>query len=298
MSLPTLLILAAGMGSRFGGLKQFEPLGPQGETLMDYSVHDALKAGFGRVVFVIRKEFEANFKQGVVTRYSKSVPVALAYQDLKDLPAGSHPAGDRQKPWGTGQAVWAARQVVQEPFAMINADDFYGAPAFHAMAEFLKTKAAHDRFAMVAYRLAATTSSHGSVSRGICQIGESHHLLRVKEMTRILPEGQSYKDHATDTLLKGDESVSMNFWGLHPAVFGHLEQLFARFLKEQGGDAKSEFQIPTAIDALISTGETTVQVLKTESPWFGLTYREESDAIRARLAELHASGAYPQRLFG
>lgn len=287
----SLLVLAAGMGSRYGGLKQLEPVGPSGELLLDYAVFDAARAGFGRVVFVIRREFEADFRQKIGARYAGRMAVDYVFQSLEALPAGFAPTLGREKPWGTGHAAWCAREAVRENFAAINADDFYGADAFAQLAKFL-TAAGRAEFALAGYRLAATLSEHGAVSRGVCTAGPDGMLRDITEQTGITPAGVGPGGE-----FSGAETVSMNCWGFTPAVFPLLEVQLGEFLRARAGDAKAEFYLPTAVSAMIARKAATVRVLPTQAEWFGVTYRGDQPRVCAALAELVRRGAYPARLF-
>jgi hypothetical protein len=292
---PTLLVLAAGMGSRYGGLKQIDPVGPAGETMLDYAVFDALRAGFGRVVFVIRREFEAVFREQIGARYAGRAAVDYVFQSLDALPPGfTSPAG-REKPWGTGHAVWCARDAVREPFAVINADDFYGAHSFRRLAGFLREpppSGPSAQFCMAGFRLAQTLSEHGAVARGVCTVAPDGWLHSIVEQTGIQPSevgpGRKYS---------GNETVSMNCWGFTPALFAGLDAQFREFLAVQGKDPKAEFYLPAAVSALIARGEAAVQVLAVDSVWFGVTYREDKPRVQAALAALVQAGIYPAKLF-
>ena len=291
----TLLVLAAGMGSRYGGLKQLDPVGPSGEVVLDYSVHDALEAGFQRVVFVIRREFEDEFRRTVVARYEKDVDVDLVYQDLNDLPEGYEKPPGREKPWGTGHAIWCARHSVQNPFLAVNADDFYGREAFSLMSSFLDGEAGASHFAMVAYPLSNTLSAHGSVCRGICSLGRN--LVAVEECTGI-QRAATGKLEGTNTRgmtqeMTGSEWVSMNFWGFQPGVFPLLGKHLSNFLKNGGlSHEKSEFYIPSAVTAMIESDGVEVTVLKSAGQWFGVTYREDRAAVAETISEMVRQGLY------
>ena len=298
----TLLVLAAGMGSRYGGLKQIEPVGPSGEAVLDYSVHDAVRAGFERVVFVIRRDFEETFRASVLPRYVGVVEVALAFQDLADLPAGFVCPPEREKPWGTAHAIWAARAVVDSPFLVVNADDFYGAEAFAVMADFLKTSCDTSglSISMVAYPLRNTLSEHGAVARGICALTPGHCLASVEEHTGLQRKATCIEGTDTQGILRGfdgSEMVSMNCWGFTPAVFPLLERLFGTFL-ESGGvqNPKSEFYIPTAVSEIIVSGAAPARVLCSDGRWFGVTYREDRQAVADALAKMVKAGIYPTPL--
>ena len=298
---PTLVVLAAGMGSRYGGLKQVDPVGPSGETILDYSVFDAERAGFGKVVFVIRKDFEAEFKEKVGRKYEGLVPVSYCFQDIADLPAPFTVPEGRAKPWGTAHAIRAARSEVAEPFAAINADDFYGRDAFARLAKFLSAPAAGDKlhFAMVGYRLDLTLSDHGSVARGICDV-QGGMLASVREMTKLVrvPGGaENREDEANPVRLPGDTRVSMNLWGFTPDLFTALEARFPAWLEKNGSAPKSEWYIPFVVDELVREGKADVAVLPTDSRWFGVTYREDKPFVTAEIAKLVAAGEYPDCLF-
>ena len=298
---PTLVVLAAGMGSRYGGLKQVDPVGPSGETILDYSVFDAERAGFGKVVFVIRKDFEAEFKEKVGRKYEGLVPVSYCFQDIADLPAPFTVPEGRAKPWGTAHAIRAARSEVAEPFAAINADDFYGRDAFARLAQFLSAPAAGDKlhFAMVGYRLDLTLSDHGSVARGICDV-QGGMLASVREMTKLVrvPGGaENREDEANPVWLSGDTRVSMNLWGFTPDLFMALEARFPAWLEKNGSAPKSEWYIPFVVDELVREGKADVAVLPTDSRWFGVTYREDKPFVTDEIAKLVAAGEYPDCLF-
>ena len=300
---PELVVMAAGVGSRFGGLKQLEPVGPGGERLIDYSIFDALRAGVERVVFVIRHEMEADFHALVGARFTGRAEVVYAHQELDDLPAGLVPPVGRTKPWGTAHAILAARRAVRAPFLLINADDFYGAAAYAAAAGFLRAPAAAppERWAMVGYHLANTLSAHGAVSRGVCAVGPGGLLRDIVERTALAPcEGGASETgpDGSERRYAGDTPVSMNFWAFTPAIFPHLTERFAGFLDEKGRDLRSEFYIPAVVKELMDEGLATVRVLDSPDPWFGLTHREDRETVAARLSGLVARGDYPPRLWG
>jgi UTP-glucose-1-phosphate uridylyltransferase len=292
---PTLLVLAAGLGSRYGGLKQLDPVGPAGETILDYAVFDAVRAGFGRVVFVIRRDFEAAFRTQVAAKYAGRVVVNFVFQALDALPAGFAPPAGREKPWGTGHAVWCARDAIREPFAVIGADDFFGRDAFQKLAEFLSadrnSKIENRKFCMVGYRLDRTLSEHGTVSRGVCEVGADGLLRGIVERTAIDPAQLGRGE------LRGDATVSMNCFGFTPALFPALDAQLGEFLRATGGDAKREFYLPAVVSAMIARGEATVRVLPTPGEWFGVTHRGDRPRVVAALAALVQRGEYPPRLF-
>ena len=300
---PTVVILAAGMGSRYGGLKQVDPVGPSGETIMDYSVFDALRAGFGRIVFVIRREFEDVFRTTIGAKYAGAVEVDYAFQSPDDLPDGFAVPPERTKPWGTAHAIRAARDVVKTPFAAINADDFYGREAFQKLAAFLQDdagNAAKPRFAMVGYRLDQTLSEHGSVARGVCRVNADGLLETVTEMTKIVrvPGGAENREQPDAPIaLTGSERVSMNLWGFTPALFAALEARFPAWLAANAGNPKAEWYIPFLVDEMIRDGAADVAVLPTESAWFGVTYREDKPLVVEAIRRLADAGDYPARLW-
>ena len=291
MAAPTLLVLAAGMGSRYGGLKQLDPVGPSGETILDYAVFDAVRAGFDRVVFVIRREFEDAFREQIGAKYAGHLAVAYAFQSLDQLPAGLVVPEGREKPWGTGHAVWCARSAVgATPFAVINADDFLGRDAFAQLAGFAAAPDADH--AMVGYRLAKTLSEQGTVSRGVCAVGPSGLLQRVVEHTGI-----ATADVGVGRPFTGEEIVSMNCWLFQPTFWTALDGRWSEFATTRLTEPKAEFYLPAAVSAEIEAGRATVRVRPTSASWFGVTYREDKPRVEAMLARLVQSGEYPQRLF-
>jgi len=292
------VILAAGMGSRFGGIKQVQPVGPDGELIIEYSAYDALRAGFDRLVLVVRKDIEADFRATIGKRLEKHMAVSYAHQELADLPSGFAPAAGRTKPWGTGQAVLSVRQAVQRPFAVINADDFYGASGYKSLAAHFATAPG---YAMVGYPLRQTLSEHGAVSRGLCATDNSGRLKRITEVTQVAKaaKGARYTDAKGQTqTLTGGEMVSMNFWGFTPAVFPQLEALFRDFLRKNSADTAAEFYLPTALSALNENGAARISLLSSSDAWFGLTYREDLPSAQAALKALVEAGRYPAPLWG
>jgi hypothetical protein len=302
--------MAAGMGSRFGGAKQIEPVGPSGETLLDYSVYDALRAGFDRVVFIIRKDFESVFRERVGARFEKRVAVDYVFQELDRLPDPLLvPLAGRTKPWGTGHAVWCAASAVRRPFVVINADDFYGRDAFALLAKSfaatpITTTAAAEapaRFAMAGYRIADTLSEHGTVSRGVCQVDAENRLLGIEELTSIEAAGDG-SGRATlpdggARVLPADTLVSMNCWGFTPAFFPMLEEGLIRFIADRGTDLKAEYYLPSAVAEAIHAGRAEARVVPVRASWFGVTYREDKPRVAAAIAKLIASGEYPSALW-
>ncbi|MEX1114724.1 MAG: sugar phosphate nucleotidyltransferase [Akkermansiaceae bacterium] len=300
---PTLLVLAAGMGSRYGGLKQMDPMGPNGETVLDYSVYDAIRAGFGRVVFIIREDFAEAFKQGVGARFADRIEVDYAFQSLDDLPEGFSIPEGRSKPWGTAHAVRAARDLVKEAFAVINADDFYGRDAYEKAAAFLRNSGAENgmaHYAMVGYPLINTLSDHGDVNRGICTRNDQGLLTGVEEYVKIEREGDGIvRGNALDGSRREvceASPVSMNFWAFSHCFIEHLETEFNEFLKNFGQVEKSECYIPTVVDALIRANKADCKVLDTTSHWFGVTYPDDKQHVVASIRKLIETGEYPADL--
>ncbi|MGN0853891.1 MAG: sugar phosphate nucleotidyltransferase [Kiritimatiellia bacterium] len=297
---PTLVVLAAGMGSRYGGLKQVDPVGPSGEAILDYSVFDAIRGGFGKVVFIIRHDFEAEFKEKVGKKYEGMIPVDYCYQDLNDLPAPYVLPEGRTKPWGTAHATRAARNVVREPFAVINADDFYGRDAMGKLGAYLASVGpASLHFAMVGYKLSLTLSENGSVARGICDVAADGTLKGVTEMTKLVKAGdvaENQEDSAHPVKVPLEARVSMNCWGFTPQLFTELESRFVRFLAARGTEMKSEWYIPFVVDELIREGKADCRVLPTDSSWFGVTYREDKPYVIGEIRKLVDAGEYPTDL--
>ena len=297
---PTLVVLAAGMGSRYGGLKQVDGLGPNGETIIDYSVYDAMRAGFGKVVFIIRKSIEADFMAAFGNRFSDKIKVELVFQELDVLPKGFTCPADRVKPWGTGHAVWVAKDAVKEPFAVINADDFYGRHSFAQLAEAFKGVAATGESFMVGFKLKNTLSEEGTVSRGVCSVDSKSNLVDVVEHTKIGHEGSSIfntEDDGSKKPLSGDSIVSMNFWGFTPDFFEYTERFMKDFLKDNLNNPKSEFYIPLVVNKLLEEKKAVCKVLTTESEWFGVTYAGDKPKVMAQLQSLADAGVYPTPLW-
>jgi dTDP-glucose pyrophosphorylase len=300
---PTLLILAAGMGSRYGGLKQIDPMGPNGETVLDYSVFDAIRAGFGKVVFVIRRDFETVFREQVGAKFADRIPVDYAFQDINDLPAGFSVPEGRTKPWGTTHAMLAAESLINEPCVMINADDFYGRDAFAVIAQHLATAAptnGKSQYCMVGFKLSNTLSEHGSVARGVCTANDAGLLTSVTEMTKIFKTesgAENREIEGSPVALTGSEPVSMNFWGFTPEIFAQLRSAFVEFLKAEGNEQKSECYVPKVVDVLIRTGQADVAVLPTASKWFGVTYPDDKVEVVGSIKRLTDEGQYPAPLW-
>ena len=304
---PTLFLLAAGMGSRYGGLKQLDGLGPNGETIMDYSIYDAVKAGFGKIVWVIRKDFEEQFRTQILSKYQGMVPCELCFQSIDALPEGFKCPEGRVKPWGTNHAVLMGKDVIKEPFAVINCDDFYGRDAFMQIGKFLADlpEGAKNKYAMVGFRCCNTLSENGSVARGVCVYDNNRHLSDVVERTEIMRQADKgnaicYKDEKGEWIpLEENVPVSMNMWGFTPDYFQYSEEYFKEFLSDPKNmeNLKAEFFIPLMVNKLINDGTATVEVLDTTSKWFGVTYAADREDTVARIAKLVADGVYPNKLF-
>jgi len=297
---PTLLILAAGMASRYGSLKQIQEFGPSGETIIDYSIYDAISAGFGKIVFIIRENFAADFKEIFEPKLKGRVAVDYVYQEM-DAFVGDHAVpADRTKPWGTAHAILCAKNAINEPFAVINADDFYGTDSFVKMAAFLNNDCKPDVYSVVGYELGKTVSEHGSVSRGVCAVNTAGNLSAINERTKIYPEnGQIVYEEADGSKhpLPADTPVSMNFWGFHPSVFELSQGLFNEFLDKNLSNPKSEFFIPIVADEFIRRDKGVVKVLPTSAKWFGVTYKEDAPGVQASLSALVENGEYPDNLW-
>ncbi len=300
---PTLVIMAAGMGSRFGGLKQITPVGPNGQKIIDYSIYDAMRAGFGKVVFVIKHAIEAEFKKEIGDAVSAHIPVEYVYQELDALPSGYTVPEGREKPWGTGHAVLCCRDTVKEPFAVINADDYYGQHCFKLLADFLQ-KPQNDKtlhMAMAGYLLRNTLTENGYVSRGICEISDNGYLTNLTERTQIeIRDGhpQFTEDKGATWVDLPDECyVSMNCWAFPAGTLNHFEERFCAFLDEKGQELKSEFYLPFAVDSMMDAGEADVQVLPTTDKWYGMTYAADHAMVRNALAELTEQGVYPATMW-
>jgi len=298
---PTLLVLAAGMGSRYGSLKQMDQFGPSGETIIDYSIYDAKQSGFEKVVFIIRKDMEADFRKNMVAKYENIMDVHLVFQELSDIPYGFKVPTDRKKPWGTTHAIWVARQAINEPFAVINADDFYGRRSYQILHDFLKDKSNDSmEYCIIGYELARTLSDYGSVSRGICQTNDEGYLQSIIERTKIYKteNGAEYEDeNGNRHPIDGNTPVSMNMMGFMPSVFEYMEKYFIDFLKEQGDDPKAEYLLPTLIDSIIRNGIALVRIIQTTENWFGVTYKEDKPIVIEKIRQLVEAGLYPAKLW-
>lgn len=297
---PTLLILAAGMGSRYGGLKQLDGIGPCGETIMDYSVFDAKRAGFGKIVFVIRHHFQEEFLERIVKRYTNHIDVEVVYQEIENVPSGCSFNTERTKPWGTNHAVLMGKEAINTPFAVINADDFYGRESYQILADFLQSdEGKKNRYCMVGYHVGNTLSESGTVSRGVCSVDKNNFLTSIVECGKIervegeisYPKGEKYE------ILHEETPVSMNMWGFTPDYFDYSEEAFRTFLAQRGQELTSEFYIPTMINDLIVAGKISCEVLRTPAKWFGVTYAEDKAQVVAKINKLIAEGCYPKQLW-
>jgi len=296
---PTLLILAAGMGSRYGGIKQMDAFGPSGETIIDYSIYDAIKSGFGKVVFIIRQDFAEEFKNIFETKLKGKIATEYVMQEMESFTDGFKIPEDRTKPWGTAHAVLCAKDFIHEPFAVINADDFYGRDGFEKAAKFLTGEVAPETWCIIGYQLSKTLSENGTVSRGVCQADADGNLISIAERLKIYPEGNKIIDEENNTKaeLPADTPVSMNFWGFYPNAFDYIQKQFQEFLKEKGDNPKSEFFIPIVGDAFIKDRKGKIKVIPTSSQWFGVTYKEDAPGVKESIESLIKSGEYPQKLW-
>jgi hypothetical protein len=300
---PTLLILAAGVGSRYGGLKQLDRLGPSGETIIDYSVYDAIRAGFGKVIFVIRESFEKEFREAYIDRLKDMIDTEYVFQEIGNVPEGVAYSPERQKPWGTGHAILMAAGKIDTPFAVINADDFYGRNSFRVIADYYRDwKAGKENdFCMVGFTIGNTLSEHGTVSRGVCSTDANAYLREVTERTKIgvVPGGIGFLDESGhQVIIPSDTIVSMNFWGFTPSFFSQLDLGFRKFIAANADNIKSEFYIPGIVNDLVKAGTSTVKVLDSGEKWFGMTYREDRETVVARIRELVDQKVYPDNLWG
>ncbi|MEL6986599.1 MAG: sugar phosphate nucleotidyltransferase [Bacteroidota bacterium] len=301
---PSLIILAAGMGSRYGGLKQIDSFGPNGESIIDYSIYDAIRAGFGKVVFIIREHFKKDFIEFYSNKFDDKIEVAYVTQEISKVPEGTSYNPEREKPWGTAHAVLMAKDVINEPFAVVNADDFYGEKSFKVMADYLMNIEASDKssYCTVAYYLKNTLSDHGTVNRGVCFANENEELVNVQECVKIKKlEDGSYtydKEGRDDNFEIGDNTlVSMNFWGFVPDYFAQAEEDFTNFINERGHELKSEYYIPTIIKKIIDSEVGTVKIIPSAESWFGVTYKEDKPVVIEKINKLIANGIYPEKLW-
>jgi hypothetical protein len=296
---PTLLILAAGMGSRYGGIKQMDSFGPSGETIIDYSIYDAIQSGFGKIVFIIRDDFAEAFKNIFEPKLKGKVETDYVMQEMDSFTNDFKLSTERTKPWGTAHAVLCAKDAIHEPFAVINADDFYGRDAFEKAAKFLKEEISPETWCIIGYQLSKTLSENGTVSRGVCQVDDDGNLVSIAERIKIYPEGNKiiYEENNAKTELPADTSVSMNFWCFHQNAFDYIQKLFQRFLQENGDKPKAEFFIPIVGDAFIKEKLGKIKVIQTSAQWFGVTYREDAPGVKKSIETLVESDAYPKKLW-
>ncbi len=297
---PTLLILAAGMGSRYGKLKQMDSFGPNGETIIEYSIYDAIAAGFGKLVFIVRDSFKTEFETYFRSKLDGKIAMEFVSQELNIVPEGMSYTEERQKPWGTAHAIWVAKNVIKEPFGVINADDYYGVEAYSQLASFLTDQQNKKDYAVVAYYLRNTLSEHGTVNRGVCTLNEEGHLIDVKECVKINRDQDGiikYPIEDGNAVLSEDTLVSMNMWGFLPSYFDYCESMFIDFLKNEGMKLTSEFYIPTMVDNLIKNNILNVSVIDTESDWFGVTYQEDKPFVMDKITSLIENGVYPENLW-
>jgi dTDP-glucose pyrophosphorylase len=297
---PTLLILAAGMASRYGSMKQVDGFGPNGETIIDYSIYDAIKAGFGKVSFIIREEFAENFKAIFEPKLAGRIETDYVYQSFDLKPFGIDKEIERAKPWGTAHAVLAARNQINEPFCVINADDFYGYDSFEKMAKFLTSEIKDDLYSIIGYQIDRTLSDYGSVSRGVCKVDEDGNMVEINERTEVYfkEDGSvAYKDATGEHPLDNETRVSMNFWGFTPAIFEQSEDMFREFVAANENNPKSEFFIPLVADKLIKKGSASFKVIPTGSKWFGVTYKEDKPIVQKCISDLVTGGVYPEKLW-
>ena len=297
---PTLLVLAAGMGSRYGGNKQLDQVGPSGETIIDYSIYDAVRAGFGKIVFVIRRDIEDQVKERFVTRLKGKIEVDYVFQEITNLPEGVRVSPERQKPWGTSHAILVTEQKIREPFGVINADDYYGVESFKILRDFLVNDKDPHNYCIVGYKLGNTLSEHGHVNRGVCQVGSDGLMVNIVETRQIEktkdgavapgPDGQQL--HFT-----GNEVVSMNLWGFKPSCYDFLGKEFRNFIDQKGMDPKSELDIPTSVDKFVKNGEITIQILMSNEHWFGVTYREDKPFVVENINRMINDGVYPESIY-
>ena len=296
----TLVVLAAGMGSRYGGLKQLDPVGPNGETLLDYSVYDAIRAGFQELVFVLRRDMEDSFRERVAATFARQAAVEFVFQEIDRLPDGFAVPAARTKPWGTSHALLMASEVVHGPFAVINADDFYGAAAYRMLAQLLKDESQSELYAMVGFVLRNTLSSHGGVARGVCRVSEDGWLEEVVELTNIEQDGERARStdaHELAKALSGNEVVSMNMWGFRPGIFSLVSKYFQEFLLQHGSELRAECYLPSAVNEFIAKGQACVKVLPSRDRWFGMTYREDHSRVVDSIWQLIQEDHYPERLW-
>jgi UTP-glucose-1-phosphate uridylyltransferase len=297
---PTLLVLAAGMGTRYGGNKQLDEVGPSGETIIDYSIYDAIRAGFGKIVFVIRRDIEEQVRERFDKRLKGRVEVDYVFQEITNLPVGVKVSPERKKPWGTSHAIIVAKDKIKEPFGVINADDYYGVESFKTLHDFLVNDKDPDCYCIIGYKLKNTLSEHGNVNRGVCSIGNDNLLNSIVETVQIEKTPDGAKAPAAGGIkirLTGEEVVSMNLWGFKQSCFGFLEEEFRDFISKSGMDLKSELYIPTALDRFVRSGKITIKILMTNEKWFGVTYREDKPSVVESITKMINKGVYPVKIY-
>jgi len=300
MMKPTLLVLAAGMGSRYGGNKQLDTVGPSGETIIDYSIYDAIRAGFGKIVFVIRRDIEDQVKERFVERLKGKIEVDYVFQEITNLPEGVKVTPERQKPWGTSHAILVTEKAIKEPFGVINADDYYGVESFKILYDFLVNDKDPNSYCIVGYKMKNTLSEHGHVNRGVCGVGADGLLQNIVETRQIEKTSFGAQAPGNDGEMEkftGDEVVSMNLWGFKPSCYGFLGEEFRNFINEKGMDPKSELDIPTSIDKFVKSGEVTIRILMSNERWFGVTYREDKPFVVESINNMISKGIYPSKIY-
>ena len=297
---PTLLVLAAGMGTRYGGNKQLDEVGPSGETIIDYSIYDAIRAGFGKIVFVIRRDIEGQVKERFVERLKGKIELDYVFQEITDLPAGVKVSDERQKPWGTSHAILVTEKKIHEPFGVINADDYYGVESFKILKEFLINDKEPTRYCIVGYKLGNTLSDHGHVNRGVCKAGADgylSHIAEIRQIEKVSDGAKAPGPDGTTINFTGNEIVSMNLWGFKPTCYSFLGKEFRNFLDTRGMDPKSELDIPTSIDKFVKSGEVSIKILMSNERWFGVTYREDKPFVVDSIGKMIREGVYPARIY-
>lgn len=297
---PTLLVLAAGMGSRYGGNKQLDQVGPSGETIIDYSIYDAIRAGFGKIVFIIRRDIEDQVKERFIDRLKGKIEVDYVFQEITNLPENVKVNPDRKKPWGTSHAILVAKDKIKEPFGVINSDDYYGVDSFRILYDFLTGDKDEHSYCIVGYKMKNTLSDHGDVNRGVCRVSEAGLLQHIVEMHNIVktPDGaKAPNPDGGEFFFTGNEVVSMNLWGFKPSCFNYLGSEFSNFIHQYGMELKSELDIPTSIDKFVKNGDVTIKILTTDEKWFGVTYKEDKPFVVESIKDKVAKGIYPSSLY-
>lgn len=297
---PTLLVLAAGMGSRYGGNKQLDQVGPSGETIIDYSIYDAIRAGFGKIVFVIRRDIEEQVKERFVNRLKGKIDVDYVFQEITNLPEGVAVNPERQKPWGTSHAILVAKEKIKEPFGVINSDDYYGVDSFKILYDFLMNDKDDDSYCIIGYKLGNTLSDHGDVNRGVCKVSKDgflEHIVETRKIIKTANGAQAPNPEGGDIVMTGDEIVSMNLWGFKTSCFNILDAEFRSFINRYGMELKSELDIPTSVDKFVKSGDIRIKILTTDEKWFGVTYKEDKPSVVESLKKMVAKGIYPESIY-